>query len=333
MPIGRYENPDIRGLRSKRRAGTSATWPIDREIAWVADRQGGHVHREQLRDLGLSASGIDRRVAIGRLHRVGRQTFAVGTGRPDRLARLHAALLMAGDGVLLSHQAAGGEIGLLSQGRGPIDLTLERSHRPLPGIRFHRAHLAADEVIVVDGLPMTSVGRTLFDLAGSIDEFTFRRAVKDATVRHLDCTPSLPTLLDRYPRRPGASLIRAVISEWTWPSGVVPTDGDERFLKLVRRGGFPMPSFRHGIALAEGWVEVDFAWPDLRIVVEVDSSFHEVDVSLETDHGRDQDLLAEGWSVFRVTWRQLRYEPERVLLRFRAFFDRALRQPRYPRLL
>jgi len=78
---------------------------------------------------------------------------------------------------------------------------------------------------------------------------------------------------------------------------------------------------------------VDFAWPDLRIVVEVDSSFHEVDVSLETDHGRDQDLLAEGWSVFRVTWRQLRYEPERVLLRFRAFFDRALRQPRYPRLV
>jgi very-short-patch-repair endonuclease len=76
---------------------------------------------------------------------------------------------------------------------------------------------------------------------------------------------------------------------------------------------------------------VDFAWPELRIVVEVDSSFHEEPIALETDRSRDQALLAEGWLIFRVTWRQLHDDPDRVLRRFHAFFDRSLREPHYPR--
>ena len=206
---------------------------------------------------------------------------------------------------------------------GAIDVTVPSQKRQADGVRYHRAQLPPDEVVVHEGLPVTSVGRTLFDLAGCVDEFSFRRAVKEAAVLRLDCRPSLPELLNRHPRSPGAALVRAVIAEGSAPIGVVPTNGDERFLAIIRRGAFPAPAHRYGIALADGWVEVDFAWPELRIVVEVDSSFHEVPIALEADHGRDQDLLAAGWRVFRVTWRQLHDDPDRVLRRFRAFFARA----------
>ena len=70
-------------------------------------------------------------------------------------------------------------------------------------------------------------------------------------------------------------------------------------------------------------MEVDFAWPELRVVVEVDSSFHEVPMAIDEDNVRDQALLAAGWWVFRVTRRQLLREPERVLRRLRSLLATA----------
>lgn len=121
------------------------------------------------------------------------------------------------------------------------------------------------------------------------------------------------------------------------PANVVPTDGEDRFLELVLADGFPAPSHRYGVALTNDWLEVDFAWPELRIAVEVDSSFHEVPIAIETDRARDQALLAAGWIVFRCTWRQLHDDPEGVLLRFRKLYStvaaqRSLREPRMARV-
>lgn len=180
---------------------------------------------------------------------------------------------------------------------------------------------------------MTSAARTLFDLAGVLPEWQFRRAVKEVEVRRLDSRLSLVDLLERHPRPPGAAAIRAVIADRAAPATVVPSDGEERFAALVSRAGMAAPSHRYGVALDDAWLEVDFAWPDLRVAVEVDSSFHEVHDAYELDHSRDQALMAGGWWVFRVTWRQLRDEPEQVLRRLDRLLamaekHRSLRQRR-----
>ena len=302
---------------------------MEDRVAMAAALQGGQIHREQLRGLGLGGSAIDHRARGRRLHRTTRGVYSVGHRRGDLLARIHAAILAAGDGAALSHWAGGGELGLTAvRSTTQIDVTVPSARRPRPGIRYHRSKLPADEIVFENGLAITSVGRTLFDLAGSTTEFIFRRAVKEVAVQRLHCWPTLPMLLERHPSAPGAALIRAVIDEGSLPPGVVPTDGEERFSAIVQRGGFPPPARHYGVAFPGGWVEVDFAWPDLLLAVECDSSFHENEIALETDHDRDGGLLAAGWIVFRVTWRQLHDDPDRVLRRFRAVYERALRNRR-----
>lgn len=177
--------------------------------------------------------------------------------------------------------------------------------------------------MIHEGIPVTRSVRILFDLAGVLSEHLHRRAVREVEVQGLFDHLSLADLLERRPHPPGAELIRSLIGQRAAPATVVPSDGEDRFASLVASGGLPTPMHRYGIALAGDWVEVDFAWPELRVVVEVDSSFHEVDVALELDHLRDQELIAEGWWVFRVTWRQLYHEPERVLARLRRLLTRA----------
>lgn len=294
----------------------------------MADLQAGQIHRDQLRGVGFGDGAIDHRLKVGRLHRTGRATFSIAHRRDDREALIHAALLAAGDGAALSHWTGGAELGFMTIPPLPIDITVPRQRRAVANVRYFRRLLPLDEILFEDGLAITSVGRTLFDLAGRVNEFVFRRAVKEVTVQGLHCWPTLPMLLERHPGQPGAELVRAVIDEGDSPVGVVSTDGEERFLAIVRRCGLPPPAHQYGIAFPGGWVAVDFAWPDLRLAVECDSSFHENDIAGETDHDRDGGLLAAGWLIFRVTWRQLYFEPDLVLRRFRAIYERALRARR-----
>lgn len=136
----------------------------------VAEMQGGQIHRRQLRDLGLSESAIDRRIARGRLHRIGWMTYAVGHRRADREARLHSALLVAGEGAALSHRAGASELGFLTISSTPIEITVPKQRRAPPGVRYYRRSLPDDEIVFENGFAITSVGRTLFDLASRIGE-------------------------------------------------------------------------------------------------------------------------------------------------------------------
>ena len=176
---------------------------------------------------------------------------------------------------------------------------------------------------VHEGIPVTTPMRTLFDLAGLLPEWLFRRAVKAYLLSPLKDTLSLVDLLERHPRPPGAEAIRGVIADLDPTDPSEGSDGEGRFEELLRSAGIAIPARHFGIALDGDWVEVDFAWPELRVVVEVDSSFHEVPMAIDEDNVRDQALLAAGWWVFRVTRRQLLREPERVLRRLRSLLATA----------
>jgi very-short-patch-repair endonuclease len=182
--------------------------------------------------------------------------------------------------------------------------------------------IADDERTVIDGIPGTSVFRTIFDLAAVVDERTLERALHEAEVRELRDRVSLPLLLERYPGRRGARKLRAVLGSEE-PVAITRNDFEEAFLALIRAYGLPRPRMNADLAVHGRFFEIDALWEQQRVALELDSrGVHGTKKRFETDRQRDRILVAEGWKTMRVTWRQLQEEP--------AAIAADLRQALYP---
>src|SRR4051812_18421112 len=137
-----------------------------RLVAELAARQHGTVSRKQLRELGFSDDAIDRRVRADQLHRVFRGVYAVGHPVLPSWGRAHGAVLAYEPGALLSHRTAAELWGLTRTSRWQIDVTTTRKVRGQRGIAVHYTRsLHPDDVDAVDGIPVTSLARTLLDYA------------------------------------------------------------------------------------------------------------------------------------------------------------------------
>jgi hypothetical protein len=172
--------------------------------------------------------------------------------------------------------------------------------------------MPSDEVEVLGGIPVTSVSRTLFDLATVLSRGQLEQALNEAEVRQLTSRVSVPDLLRRHPRRRGAAALRAVLDEG--PLGITRLELERRFAALVATHSLPRPRRNAHIAVRGRFYEVDCLWQSQRVVVELDGrAVHGTRRAFETDRERDRILLAEGWLPMRVTWRQLQDEPETIV--------------------
>ena len=220
-----------------------------------------------------------------------------------------SAVLAGGRDARLSHHSGGAHWRIRPSGASVIDVTTPRGQRPRRGIRFHRSSLPEDEVTVHDGIPVTTVPRTLFDLATVLTPRQLERALGEADVLRLWDELSLLDLLRRYPRRPGSRTVRAVLGAREAGATITRSELEVRFLELVDRARLPQPRTNK---VVEGF-EVDAVWPEARIAVELDArSTHATIAAFERDRERDRILLAAGWRTVRVTWRQLEFAPDRL---------------------
>lgn len=288
-------------------------------IGDLAERQHGVVTRAQLRDLGIADRTIGHRVARGQLRRLYRGVYAVGHRALKRNGYLLAAVLACGRGAALSHRSAGHLWGLLPGPPSLPEVTRPGHHRKRDGIVIHRSVLQEDEVAVVDGIPVTSPFRTIFDLAGTLStRRQLERAMNEAEVRQLRDRVSLPMLLERYPRRRGSPWVRALLAPKE-PGGITRNDFEELFVAFIDEHKLPRPQLNTTLALRGRFFEPDCMWRAQRLVVELDGrAVHGTDRAFEDDRQRDRILLAEGWRWARVTWRQLRDEPAAVADDLRA---------------
>jgi predicted transcriptional regulator of viral defense system len=214
---------------------------IDQAIAELASRQHGLVTFKQLRGIGLSASAIDGRVRAGRLHRVHRGVFAVGHPLLSRNGRFMAAVLACGARAALSHRSGACHRGLRSDNRATIDVTsAKRSGRKLAGITAHSgATLLPRDVEIVDGIPTTSLARTLLDLADVVSQRRLERAVEEALVlRQLDMR-AVDDVLARANGRRGAATLRAVLDAIRPGTTTTRNDLEEAFLHICRNANAP----------------------------------------------------------------------------------------------
>ena len=217
------------------------------------------MERAQLLAAGIGARAIERRIEAGRLHPLYRGVYAVGHRVLSQRGRWMAATL-ATDGVL-SHRSAAALWGLRpSQGR--IEVTTPRTRTPRPGLLLHRAVLPDDEITTHHGIPTTTPARTLLDLAGVLPPHQLQRAMNEAEIQRL---PGPLALLDRHPTKRGTSHAPPT----TPPDTRSELEAD--FLAFLNDRRFPTPQTN---VLIEGY-EVDAAWPDHKLIVELDSyTFH-----------------------------------------------------------
>jgi hypothetical protein len=311
------------GVGGKRNHGTERDG-AERRLAEVSTRQGGIVSLDQLRDLGLSDSAVMDRAGRGGLHRIYHGIYTVGHRSIGRAALLRAATLACGDGAVISHAAAAAFWGIRDKWPVSIDVIVRcEQGRKIDGIRARRCRYPNHEEITLRaGVPCTTPSRTLVDMAGSFGTPSLRRSVERAAVLKLLELEALDRAMAAAKGRPGVRALRTIVVDWRTPDGSVP-DLRSVFEALVLPRlvamGLPRPAANVKLHLGGELLTVDFLWESARLVIETDGEeTHGTPVAFRRDRRRDQLLLAAGYRVGRVTWDQMRDEPEGVVARIAA---------------
>ena len=281
---------------------------IDRLIAELAGRQHGVVAVWQLLELGLGRGAIQYRVSIGRLHRIHQGVYAVGHRKLSRQAHRMAAVLAYGPDAVLSHRSATAHWGIGSASY-KFDVTTPQSKRSRKTIRAHTARLHPEERTTHDGIPITSVARTILDLAAQLSKESLTRLVEEADRKERFDLRALDRAMARRPRAPGTVRLRAVLAAYR---GTPDTRSklERDFRALIHRAGLPEPQFNVVVA----GLTVDVWWPQWRLVVELDGEpYHDNPSAFETDRIRDATLQKHDIRVLRVTGDRMDNAPGAVV--------------------
>ena len=275
----------------------------------LVERQHGVVARHQLAALGFTAAAIRHRLDTKTLHVLWRGVYAVGRPEVTPLGRWMAAVLACGSDAVLSHLSAAELWKLLPERDGPIHVSVITGYqRRRSGIVVHRrVALAASDVTVCEGIPVTAPACTLIDVAPHVPRGKLERAINEADKLDLVHPDELRAQLEYEPSRAGVAVIRDVLDEHTY----VLTDSElERlFVPIAQAAGLPLPETQSSIA----GFRVDFYWASLGLVVETDGlRYHRTAAQQARDRKRDQALAAAGLTVLRFTHAQVRYESGRV---------------------
>ena len=296
---------------------------VDEGLAELARRQWGVVSLAQLAALGIGPRGVQHRAETGRLRRVHRGVYAIGGAALPREGRHLAAVLACGEGAVLSHLSAAVHWGLLSYDAPRPEVTAPASRAGCPGIRLHRTRsLDAQDITEQRGIPITTVAKTLLDVAARSPRNHLEHALGQALRNQVYDHRAITDVLDRHHGLRGTKALRkATADDPAFTRGEL----ERRFRALCRRAGLPQPLCNVDVADAENHPhEVDFFFPAHRLVVETDGwRDHGTRIAFERDRAKDAALVAAGYIVLRFTKRQIADDPDTVADRVRAGCSRA----------
>ena len=285
-------------------------------IARLASRSHGVVTRRELLAAGVTAGEIKHRLGSGALLTQHRGVYRVGHEAPSTEARYLAAVRAAGDEAALSGRAAAHLYSLIKGSPPPAEITAPTERR-VKGVNTRRCRsLGRRDVTTFHGIPITTVPRTLTDLAADLTADELARACHEAGVRYRTTPRHVNSVLERRPRSPGAEKLRAVISG-DQPVTLSPLE--QRFRALLRDEGLPLPAMNRS---TDGR-RVDCRWETPPLTVELDSyRFHNSRHAWEQDRRREREARARGDDFRRFTYGDVFERPLPMLAELRA----ALRQ-------
>lgn len=282
-------------------------------IAGVAGRQFNRISSRQLRELGLTKRSIAHEISVGRLVEVERGVFAVAPVlEHDDWGRWMGATLTAPN-TYLSHASAAACRGFWSRPREFETVVRHGSGGP----RRHGGVLAFHSIVLdgdtaeYEGVPMTTVPRTLLDLAGqrSMTDRALARAVRDAVRLDLTNLWELGDVLGRHRGRRGCGRLGVVLQRYSGlPLRHARSGAEVRAMEILRDAGRrPLPLLN----AKRAGIEADLSWTRDRLIVEIDGGpFHQ---DKGEDARKEAAWRAAGWTVRRIDADAVHAFPERLL--------------------
>jgi hypothetical protein len=288
------------------------TRTVESELARIAGTQHGVVTREQLLRAGITPDEVRGRVRSGGLLREHRGVYRVGHRAPSVEARYLAAVLACGEGALLSGPAAGHLLGLL-KGPAPAPEVMTTTERRIKGVRTRRSRrIELADATTWRAIPVTTVPRTLVDLAAHLPPDALARACHEAGVLHRTTPAHIEAVLARRPTSPGAGRLREVMSG---DVRVTLSELERVFLARLENAGLPIPETNR----RAGTWRVDCRWPEHRLTVELDGyRYHNSRQSWERDRLREREARLRGDDFRRYTYGDVVEAPAFMLSELRA---------------
>lgn len=287
----------------------------------MATAQYGVVSTRQLAGIGYTRSSASKAHGVGRLRRVHRGVYAVGHERLAWEGRCLAAVLASMPSVA-SHITAAWIWGLLRNRPGTIHLTAPTKRRSKSRMVVHSADLAKIDVTERGGIPVTSLPRTLLDLAATLPAERLGQALRRAEEQGIFDLRPVDALLRRSPGHRGTPKLRAALDIYRDEPEFTRSGLERGFLHLVKAAELPLPSMNF---VVDGF-ELDAYWERERFAVELDVyETHGTHDAFERDRLRQDDLLLIGVEMIRVTGPRLRREPIATINRVGAHLERRRR--------
>jgi very-short-patch-repair endonuclease len=286
-----------------------------KKLMKLVSRQHCVFHRDQAIELGVTGERLHTLLRNGIIERACRSVYRLSGSTPTWRQKLMIAVLAAGPGAAVSGRAAAALWRIPGYGEGPVEITQSRR----PSRRFKVAdehssrHLPAEHIRTIDGIPVTCIERTVFDIAAHSGERRAKHLVKLVVGRKLTAISKLAAVLIEMGARGrrGTRMLRAVLAGLA-EEPLTESELEDLVLAVLRAAGIELPERQIEVGGTKAPVgRIDFLYRVARIVIEADSKrWHGDWVATEADHRRDALLTAAGYHVIRTNWGQLVDEPE-----------------------
>lgn len=278
------------------------------------------ITRRQATTAGLTRREIERRLGAGWLIRLYDGVYAVGHSALTDKSHLIAAVYACGPEALAGYRSAGA-MWAVSRRSQRIEVTAPRGRKPKKGITLHRSRtIHQEDRALIDNIPVTSLARTLVDLADILPEKQLANAVHEAEVQRLFDLTQVQRVLDRLPGRRGRHKLHRVLSAYKDVQPFTRNRAERLVLEMCETHGLPRPRTNTWI----GEHEVDFYWPDAQLALEFDGgAVHQTTRAFHEDRKRDRALAARGIHVVRATAKD---EPPKLAEELRIILS--IRTPR-----
>ncbi len=300
--------------------GSIAHTQLNAAIRARLQQQHGNVTRRQLLELGLSKSGIDKRLESGSFVPRHHGVYALAPARQDAQALIHAAVLAGGPTAVASHASAAWLWGFIPHYQPPPELSLPTGDRRPRHILTHRCpSLAPRDLTHQHAVPTTTRARTLLDLAPRLTPKQLTRLVNDQRRDGRLRLAALDDVIARNPRHPATGLLRPFVQD---PRNPTDSPFEDDFLTFVKRYGLPLPQTN----IRLNGRKVDVFYPEATLIVELDGlEFHDDPDAFRDDRERDTENLKHGLATMRLTKDRLELTPGYEADRLREILSRGER--------
>ena len=287
---------------------------------------------------GIRRKHLYTRVDQGLLTRVDDGIFRL-TGAPRTWhQRLLEGCWSQGPATLVSHRSAAALRRIDGFDRVPFEVLVPRWQRRQrrPGLITHEStSLRPIDATVVDGIPCTSIVRTILDLPAVVAPRRAEQALEDALRRRLCTIDQVASRFVQVARRGrrGTRVGRLIIEKRMGAYVPTKTEFERLVSDLVERAGLPQPQRQIKQDVRGTPVYIDLGWKERLIGVECDGLFdHATNLALPWDDDRQNDLQLQGWLILRFTWQALTETPDVVIGQIREAFAQRPARP-WPDLL